>query len=104
MFGLSFAEMAVVIVVAVLLFGKNLPSQMKKFGGMYRDFRKNMSDLQSQLDITKEFYDTPSSSSSSSSSRKAKRVYDDYDDRDEITAPKFEPPPAEPQANSSEAA
>ena len=32
-------------------------------------------------------------------------VYDyDYDDRDEVSAPKFEPPPAEPQPRDSEAA
>ena len=38
MFGLSVQELVIVGVVAVLLFGKNLPDVAKKFGGMYRDF------------------------------------------------------------------
>ncbi len=98
MFGLSFPELAIVALVAVLLFGKNLPSVMKSFGKSYRDLRKGMSDLQSQFDISKEFMDT----SPSTPSRKtaARRTYDDYDDRDEISAPKFEPPPAEPQVEN----
>lgn len=99
MFGLSFPELAIVALVAVLLFGKNLPSVMKSFGKSYRDLRKGMSDLQSQFDITKEFYDS-SPSSSGSRSTSSRRTYDDYDDRDEVTAPKFEPPPAEPQVES----
>ncbi len=97
MFGLSFPELAIVALVAVLLFGKNLPSVMKSFGRQYQTFRKGMSDLQSQMDITKEFYDTTPSRPSKAAARK---TYDDYDDRDEISAPKFEPPPAEPQVEN----
>ncbi len=101
MFGLSFPELAICAIVAILLFGKNLPSVAKSFGRQYKQFRQGMSDLQSQLDITKEFYDdTPARPS-----KKSRRTYEDYDDRDEISAPKFEPPPAEPQLKSdSEAA
>lgn len=98
MFGLSFPELAIVALVAVLLFGKNLPSVMKSFGKNYRQLRQGMSDLQSQFDISKEFYDT--TPTTSTRSRSARRTYDDYDDRDEISAPKFEPPPAEPQVES----
>ena len=103
MFGLSFPELAIVALVAVLLFGKNLPSVMKSFGKQYRQLRQGMSDLQSQMDITKEFYDT---SPTTTPARASRRTYDDYDDRDEISAPKFEPPPAEPQVDnrSTEAA
>lgn len=98
MFGLSFPELAIVALVAVLLFGKNLPSVMKSFGKSYRQMRQGMSDLQSQFDISKEFYDTTPVTSSKTAV--ARRTYDDYDDRDEISAPKFEPPPAEPQVES----
>lgn len=97
MFGLSFPELAIVALVAVLLFGKNLPSVMKSFGKNYRQLRQGMSDLQSQFDITKEFYDTTPAKPARSTAR---RTYDDYDDRDEISAPKFEPPPAEPQVEN----
>lgn len=97
MFGLSFPELAIVAVVAVLLFGRNLPSVAKSFGKQYKQFRQGMSDLQSQMNFTSEFYDTTPSKPRAS----AKRTYDDYDDRDEISAPKFEPPPAEPQVDRS---
>ena len=33
-----------------------------------------------------------------SSKPKPKKTYSDYDDRDDISAPKFEPPPAPPEA------
>jgi len=39
-------------IVAILLFGKNLPDVARKFGGMYRDFRKSLDDLRSQVDFT----------------------------------------------------
>jgi sec-independent protein translocase protein TatA len=90
MLGLSFQELLIIGVVAVLLFGKNLPEQMKKFGGVYRDFRKSLDDLRSQVDFTEAFNSTPARS-------KPRPSYSDFDDNDEITAPKFHlPPPAEP--------
>jgi sec-independent protein translocase protein TatA len=86
MFGLSFQELMIVGIVAILLFGKNLPDVAKKFGGMYRDFRKSLDDLRAQVDFTDTFNSAPARS------RPARRVSDDYD-LDEISAPKFEPPP-----------
>jgi len=97
MFGLGFGELVIVAVVAVLLFGRNLPSVARSWGQMYRQFRSGLNDLQSQINVS-EFYDT------TPSKPKAKRpVYDD-DDRDEVTAPRFVPPPAEPQSSDQEAA
>jgi len=90
MLGLSFQELLIVGVVAVLLFGKNLPDVAKKFGGMYRDFRKSLDDLRAQVDFTDTFNSAPSRP-------KPRKAYSDYDDIDEINAPKFEPPPAPPQ-------
>jgi sec-independent protein translocase protein TatA len=86
MLGLSFQELLIIGVVAVLLFGKNLPDVAKKFGGMYRDFRKSLDDLRSQVDFAEAFNSTPARS-------KPKPSYSDFDDNDEITAPKFQPPP-----------
>ena len=88
MFGLSVQELVVIGVVAVLLFGKNLPDVAKKFGGMYRDFRKSLDDLRSQVDFTDTFNSAPSRQ------RPARKTYSD--DYDEVSAPKFEPPPAAP--------
>ena len=90
MLGLSFQELLIVGVVAVLLFGKNLPDVAKKFGGMYRDFRKSLDDLRSQVDFTDTFNSTPSKP-------KPRKSYSDFDDVDDISAPKFEPPPAPPE-------
>ena len=90
MFGLSFQELFIVAVVAILLFGKNLPDVAKKFGGMYREFRKGLDDLRSQVDFTDTFNSGPQQAAAG-----VARV--DYDDYDEVTAPKFEPPPAPPE-------
>jgi sec-independent protein translocase protein TatA len=86
MFGLSVQELVIVGVVAVLLFGKNLPDVAKKFGGMYRDFRKSLDDLRSQVDFTDTFNSAPSKP-------KPRKSYSDFDDVDDISAPKFQPPP-----------
>jgi sec-independent protein translocase protein TatA len=96
MLGLSFQELLVIGVVAVLLFGKNLPEQMKKFGGMYRDFRKSLDDIRSQVDFTEAFNSTPARS-------KPRPSYSDFDDNDEITAPKFQPPPPSEPPQSGDA-
>jgi sec-independent protein translocase protein TatA len=97
MFGLSFQELLIVAVVAVLLFGRNLPSVARSWGQMYKQFRSGLNDLQSQINMS-ELYDP------APAKPKSRRVSDDFDDRDEVSAPRFQPPPAEPQATDSEAA
>jgi sec-independent protein translocase protein TatA len=85
MLGLSFQELLIVGIVAILLFGKNLPEMAKKFGGMYREFRKGLDDLRAQVDFADTFNSAPSKP-------KPRKTYSDYDDLDEISAPKFQPP------------
>lgn len=88
MFNMGPQELVIIGVLAVVLFGKNLPDVAKKLGRTYRDFRKGLSDMQAQFNLD----DEPSSSSSRSSS-----IYnDDYEDYDLPAAPKFEPPSSEP--------
>ena len=89
MFGLGPFEMVVIGVIAVLLFGSNLPEVARKFGGSYREFRKGLNDVQQQF-ITAE--------------REAKNTFlgDDSvptgtseaieDEPPEPVAPKFKPP------------
>lgn len=93
MFGLGMYELIIIGVVAVLLFGKRLPEVAKSLGKSYSEFRRGLSDIQSHMDVTSDIYSATSSSSSYSS----EGSYDEYDDYDEATAPKFEPPPGEPQ-------
>ena len=98
MFGLGPSELVIVGIVAILLFGKNLPQVAGKLAKTYREFRRQLSDVQSQLDITADINAEPPRS------RPKPRSYSDYDDYDEISAPKFEPPPAPPEAAEGEAA
>jgi len=98
MFGLGFQELALVGVVAVLLFGKRLPEVARSLGQSYQEFRRGLTDMQSTFDYTDMGSGGNSKSSSYSSS------HNDYDDYDEPTAPKFEPPPSEPQVAPSDEA
>jgi sec-independent protein translocase protein TatA len=86
MFGLGPQEMLIVLVIGVLLFGKNLPNVGRSLGKSLMEFKKGLNDIKSEVD--RATYDTPSS-------RPAVRQYA-ADDYDEPTAPKFEPPPQEP--------
>jgi len=94
LFALGFGggEMAVIGVIAVMLFGKNLPDVARQVGRGWADLKKSLSGIQS------EFNSALYSDSSSSSSRRSTSYTNAIDDYEEQTAPKFEPPPAEPPA------
>jgi sec-independent protein translocase protein TatA len=92
------SQMMLLMVVAVMLFGKRLPEVAKQAGRTLGEVKKYVSGLQAELNSAI-YTDTPSGSSKSSANISS-YSYNDYDDRDEQTAPKFEPPPAEPPAQS----
>ena len=96
MFGLGPSELLIVGIVAILLFGKNLPQVAAKFGKHYREFRRSLNEIQTQVNFTEAFDSAPAKP-------KPKRTYD-YDDYEEVSAPKFEPPPAPPKSESESAA
>jgi sec-independent protein translocase protein TatA len=95
-------ELIVIGVIAILLFGKKLPEVARKVGGSYREFRKGINDMQSSYRDTTSSYmqDVDDNYSPGTGyAGEAGEAESSYDDYDEATAPKFEPPPAEPQSS-----
>lgn len=93
MFNMGITELILIGVVAILLFGRDLPSVAKSVGRMYRDFRNGLASFTKEMDFDLE-------DSGSSRSYSAPKTYSDYDDFDEATAPKFEPPKSEPTSDA----
>ena len=91
MFGIGPPEMLILLVIGVLLFGKNLPTVGRQLGKSMMEFKKGLSDIQSE--VTAATYMEPSQP------KVAQRGYA-ADDYDEPTAPKFEPPTQEPTASA----
>ena len=105
--GMGMAEIMVIGLIAVMLFGKNLPGVARKFGKTYREFRKGLTEFQNQVrvdDYVNDVYsdyndDNPSTSSPASGADDWSA--DDFDDYAPPSAPMFEPPPSEPTASST---
>ncbi len=95
MFGMSWHEMLIVGVIAILLFGKRLPEVAKSLGNSYRELKRQLAEFHSQVDFTDSSH-TPSTYSATSRAPAATRDPDDYE---ETTAPRFEPPPSEPTSS-----
>jgi sec-independent protein translocase protein TatA len=83
-------------IVALLLFGERLPEVGRTWGRKLVDLKKNVESIQNQIrnaamsatpDLTTLTTPTP-----------RKTADDSPADREEATAPKFVPPPSEPQA------
>ncbi len=102
--GIGFTELIVIAIVAVVLFGSRLPDVARNFGRSYTQFRKGLSDLQSQFKM-----DEPSSRSTSYASSQTEKLrhYRDAADGDSYGSgeipdddvPRFvAPPQTEPTA------
>lgn len=89
MFGLSPFELSVIGIIAVVLFGGNLPEVARKFGSSYAQLRRSVQDVQQQFREAQ-----AEASRAMTIEDKSPSVVDD-DDSDEIvepSAPKFKPP------------
>jgi len=85
MFGsIGYAELIVMAVVAVILFGRKLPEVARNVGSSYAQFRQGLSELQSS------FHDVKDDLTIDPPDFDADDFQDDY-----VPGPKFEPPPVE---------
>lgn len=95
MFGLSPGELMIVGVVAVLLFGANLPSVARSIGKSYNEFRRGMNDLQDQF----RYADAAATRTAMKSSSSSSGMEETAEATRKPSAPKFVPPGA---ANATE--
>ncbi|MCA9187285.1 MAG: twin-arginine translocase TatA/TatE family subunit [Planctomycetales bacterium] len=95
--GMGPGEMVIVAIIAVMLFGKRLPEVARSLGKQYGQFRKGLTDMQSEFRGA--MYEVENQSSTSSN-RYSHR--DDFDYQ-EPTAPRFELPAQPPSPMSDPA-
>lgn len=88
--GIGPMEMVIIGIIAVVLFGKNLPNVARQLGGSYREFRRGLDEFKTHVESVDRY--TPPN--------KSVQPYRDYDDYEAATAPKFEPPISEPQEST----
>ena len=94
----DFGSMFLIGLMAVLLFGGDLPKMARKFGKYYSEFQRTVGAFKKEVssvvsDITSDVNDNSSTSSAKSRSASSSSAKSS-DDEDEVetTAPKFEPP------------
>lgn len=92
--GVSYYEMMLVGIVALVLFGKSLPDVAKKFGKSYTEFRRGLQGLQKEFHSAMD--DTPSVNRSTATAAAVRRPEPIETRPEEFRAPRFEPPVAPP--------
>ena len=94
MFGLGPFELIMIGVVAVILFGGNLPDVARKLGGSYREFRRGINEVQQQFKVAE--YEAKKTMASIESAVTEAPSNDDEEEEDEAgpSVPKFKPPSA----------
>ncbi|MCA9072846.1 MAG: twin-arginine translocase TatA/TatE family subunit [Planctomycetaceae bacterium] len=86
-------EMAIIGIIALLLFGKRLPEVARGMGKSIVEFKKGIAGVEDE--VNRAVYSSETSSTSASRPVPA-------EERDEVTAPKFEPPESAPQATNEQ--
>jgi sec-independent protein translocase protein TatA len=95
--GLSPVTLLFIAVIAVLLFGDQLPDVARTWGKKFVQFRRNVHGLQEELrsaafSATSEFSGALDSAKSSFESTSSSQSVSDDEAGDGATAPKFDPP------------
>jgi len=98
MMGISYSQLMIVLVVAVVLFGSRLPDVLRQLGRAYAQFRKGLSEFQYTLeDPEPPRYSQRSNPRITGPSATSTRVSDSIDPGEEDFArnatPRFSPPP-----------
>jgi sec-independent protein translocase protein TatA len=98
--GVGYPEMIIVGIIALVLYGKELPEVAKKFGKTYGEFRKGMQGFQREFqDVMR---DTPARSSVSTPRPAVTPRPEPVESRiEEVRAPRFQPPVAPPKRDVS---
>jgi len=94
-------QLIVLLVLAVLLFGQNLPQVARSLGQKLAEFRRGMRSVEDEIRAIASEITSPAPSRPAIENSKPRddpynhsEREDDPSDRDEPTAPKFEPPAA----------
>ncbi|HMP80064.1 MAG TPA: twin-arginine translocase TatA/TatE family subunit [Pirellulaceae bacterium] len=87
--GIGTGEILVILVLAVILFGRNLPQVARSLGNSYQQFRKGLSEVQRSINVD----DSPGYRGPTSTPRLP--TYQDELDHEGPPAPRFEIPPSD---------
>lgn len=87
-------EMVIVLIIALLLFGKRLPEVARSLGKGITEFKKGVSGIEDEVN----------QASYSHSQTETPRPKPEEERSEEFTAPKFEVPSSEPKEEKSEQA
>ena len=92
MFGLGPFELVMIGVVAVILFGGNLPDVARKLGGSYREFRRGINEVQQQFKVAEYEAKKTMASIESAVTDVAKDEEEEEEEVSGPSVPKFKPP------------
>lgn len=106
-------EMLMLLILAVLLFGKNLPDVARSVGKTFSDFKRGLQGIESEFrNVTRDVSDATNISGTASTSKAKTKAGttkaatsdtdDNEEDRREAIAPKFVPPAAPPKEETSD--